>query len=233
MFFDGLLYFFNRVFFFTSYVANKGSFPQPLTLEEEKLCLENARKGDNEARETLIRHNLRLVAHIVKKYAGASETDDLISIGSIGLIKAINTFEYGKGTQLATYVARCVENEILMHLRTLKKFRNNVSLYESVGMDKEGNELVLMDLLSAPEESVFAQVETGIQNEKFLRVVKENLSEREFEIIRMRYGLGNTRRYTQKEVAKKMGISRSYISRIEKKIVEKLRLAMRREDYFI
>lgn len=222
MIFESFLTFLGKVFCFTSYVNNKGSFPQPLTPEEERDCIERTKNGDKAAREKLIRHNLRLVAHIVKKYSNAGEADDLISVGSIGLIKGIETFEYGKGSQLATYAAKCIENEILMYIRANKKHRGNVSLSESVGVDKEGNEITLMDILPMKEESVFKKVETGILLEKVLKVIDSALKGRENTIIKMRYGIGYPRSYTQLEIAAKLNISRSYVSRIEKKALEKI-----------
>ncbi|WP_251545523.1 RNA polymerase sporulation sigma factor SigK [Pumilibacter intestinalis] len=222
MIFESFLTFLGKVFCFTSYVNNKGSFPQPLTPEEERDCIERTKNGDKAAREKLIRHNLRLVAHIVKKYSNAGEADDLISVGSIGLIKGIETFEYGKGSQLATYAAKCIENEILMYIRANKKHRGNLSLSESVGVDKEGNEITLMDILPMKEESVFKKVETGILLEKVLKVIDTALKGRENTIIKMRYGIGYPRSYTQLEIAAKLNISRSYVSRIEKKALEKI-----------
>ena len=168
----------------------------------------------------LIRHNLRLVAHIVKKYSNAGEADDLISVGSIGLIKGIESFEYGKGSQLATYAAKCIENEILMYIRANKKHRSSVSLSEPVGTDKEGNEITLMDILPQREESVFSKVETNLLVEKIVAII-DTLPSREREIVRLRYGIG-ARSHTQIEVAKKLGISRSYVSRIEKKALGKI-----------
>ncbi len=232
MFFDLLNVLIGKIFFFTGMVQNKGTFPKPLSPEEEKKYLALARAGDKEAKEVLIKHNMRLVAHVVKKYAGAAETDDLLSVGSIGLIKAINTFQDGKGTQLATYTARCIENEILMLLRSGKKHKNNVSLTYPVGTDKDGNELTLIDLLSEKEDSVFAQVEKSIQREKFVALLKGFLNEREFSIISMRYGLIDGVALPQREVAKKLGISRSYISRIEKRAIEKARENLNEDDFF-
>lgn len=226
MVFESFVSFLSRVFLFTSYVNNKGSFPQPLPPEREREYLEKAKAGDDAAREMLIRHNLRLVAHIVKKYHTAGEADDLISVGSIGLIKGIETFEYGKGSQLATYAAKCIENEILMYIRANKKHRCNVSLSESVGTDKEGNEITLMDILPMKEESVFSRVETAVLYDRVLRVMDETLSERENAIIRMRYGIG-TVPHTQIDVAGKLKISRSYVSRIEKKALGKLCKALK------
>ena len=232
MFFDFLSLLFGKVFFFTGMVQNKGTFPKPLSPEDEKKYLALARQGDKKAKDILIRHNMRLVAHVVKKYTGAAETDDLLSVGSIGLIKAINTYQDGKGTQLATYTARCIENEILMLLRAGKKHKNNVSLSDPVGVDKDGNELTLIDLLAEKEDSVFAQVEKSIQREKFVAFLKKFLSEREFDILSLRYGLEDGVSLPQREVAKKLGISRSYISRIEKRAIEKARENLRKEDFF-
>lgn len=226
MVFETFVTFLSRIFFFTSYVNNKGSFPQPLPPDEEQKYLERVKNGDAEAREVLIRHNLRLVAHIAKKYHTAGEADDLISVGSIGLIKGIENFEYGKGSQLATYAAKCIENEILMYIRSNKRHRSNVSLSEAVGTDKEGNEVTLMDILPLKEESVFSKVETSVLYEKVLGVMSEVLTERESMIIRMRYGIGTWPR-TQIEVAKALHISRSYVSRIEKKALGKLYKALK------
>lgn len=232
MFFDFLNLLLGKIFFFTGLIQNKGTFPKPLSREEEKKYIALARSGDAQAKEILIKHNMRLVAHVVKKYTGAAETDDLLSVGSIGLIKAINTFQDGKGTQLATYTARCIENEILMLLRSGKKHKNNVSLTDPVGTDKDGNELTLIDLLSEKEDSVFSQVEKSIQREKFVARLKTFLSEREFDILSMRYGLVDGVALPQREVAKTLGISRSYISRIEKRAIEKARENLNKDDFF-
>lgn len=183
--------------------------------------------GSREARDKLIEHNMRLVAHVVKKYSGAAETDDLISVGSIGLIKAVNTYETGKGTRLATFAARCIENEILMLLRANKKFKNDVSLTDPVGTDKDGNELTLLDLLCEKEDAVFYQVDKSIEREKFLEFLKRELSAREYTVICLRYGLKGEKNYAQREVARFLKISRSYVSRIEKKAIDKLREAVK------
>lgn len=230
---EGFLTFLNKILFFTSYINNKGSFPQPLSPEDERKYIEAVKEGDLEARDILIKHNLRLVAHIVKKFNNAAEVDDMISVGSIGLIKAINTFEYGKGTQLATYAARCIQNEILMHIRANKKHRNTISLQETIGTDREGNEITLIDLVSIKEESVLEQVETGILTASMLKIIKEILTEREYKIISLRYGIADKKCLTQREVAKILDISRSYISRIEKKALAKIYAELKKRDLYI
>lgn len=232
MFLDFLWAILGKIVFFTGAIGGKNSFPKPLPKEEEEKYLTLARRGDKEAKDVLIRHNMRLVAHIVKKYTGAAETDDLISVGSIGLIKAINTYEPGHGTALATYTARCIENEILMLIRTNKKHKNNLSLSDPVGTDKDGNELTLMDLLFEKEDCVFEKVERSVQREKLLRQVKLILSEREYTVLCLRYALKGGVPLPQREVAKMLRISRSYISRIEKRAIEKLRVRLHSEDFF-
>ncbi len=219
-----------RIFFFTGAVDGS-SYPKPLSREEEEKYLKLAREGDLQAKEMLIKHNMRLVAHIVKKYTGAAETDDMISVGSLGLIKAINTYEEGHGTRLATYTARCIENEILMLIRAGKKHKGNMSLSDPVGTDKDGNELTLMDLLYEKEDKVFGSVEQRIMQEKFLSAIGKLLNERELEIICMRYALTGNAPLAQREVAQKLKISRSYVSRIEKRALEKLRESLKREDF--
>lgn len=232
MFFDFLYTLLSKIVFFTGAVVGKNSFPKPLSKEEEEKYLKLAKEGNKQAKDTLVRHNMRLVAHIVKKYAGVAETDDLISVGSIGLIKAINTYELGHGTALASYTARCIENEILMLIRANKKHKSTLSLSDPVGVDKEGNELTLMDLLFEKEDCVFDKVERGLVQEKFIKVLKENLSEREYTILCLRYGLKGGVALPQREVAKMLQISRSYISRIEKRAIEKLRALLNRDDFF-
>lgn len=233
MFFDALMFLIGKLTFFTgAVISGNCSFPKPLSREEEAECLKRMREGDKSAKDKLINHNMRLVAHVVKKYSGAAETDDLISVGSIGLIKAVNTFESGKGTQLATYTARCIENEILMLLRANKKYKNDVSLSDPVGADKDGNELTLMDLLYEKEDAVFASVDKVIEREKFIETIKKVLSKREYTVICLRYGLKCERSYAQREVAKFLKISRSYISRIEKKAIEKLKDAVKKGQFY-
>lgn len=226
---EGLLALLKNLIIFSSYVTEKSSFPKPLSKEKEKEYLEKSAQGDEEAKEILVKHNLRLVAHIAKKYVNYGDNDELISIGSIGLIKAIESFKPDKGTTLATYASRCIENEILMTMRTSKKHRSNVSLNEPIGVDKDGNELVIMDMLS-DEHSVIEDVENSIMMEKLLKITKAVLDEREYQIIRLRYGLGGIGALTQREVAKKFDISRSYVSRIEKKALEKIKNSVNKED---
>ncbi|HWJ03773.1 MAG TPA: RNA polymerase sporulation sigma factor SigK [Verrucomicrobiae bacterium] len=204
----------------TSYI-NNNAFPQPLSEEEEAYYL-NRLGHEEEARNKLIEHNLRLVAHITKKFDGTGEdNDDLISIGTIGLIKAINTFDPGKGTKLATYAARCIENEILMHLRTLKKTRGEVFIYDPIGVDKEGNEITLIDVLGTDPDAVSDMVESFFE-QKHLREKVKKLSKRERTVLEMRYGLFGIPKKTQREIARMLNISRSYVSRIEKKAIQKL-----------
>ncbi len=220
-----------RLFFFTGAIENGSSYPKPLSAQEEEKYLKLAKAGDRHAKDMLVKHNMRLVAHIVKKYHGAAETDDMISVGSIGLIKAINTYETGHGTRLATYTARCIENEILMLIRSGKKHKGNVSLSDPVGTDKDGNELTLMDLLFEKEDKVFGSVEQSIMQEKFLSSIKKLLTERETVIICLRYALTGGAPLAQREVAQKLKISRSYVSRIEKRALEKLRAGLKREEF--
>ena len=232
MFLDAILFLIGKLTFFTGSVIGSTSYPKPLSSIEERECIELMKKGDKEARDKLINHNMRLVAHVVKKYSGAAETDDLISVGSIGLIKAINTYEIEKGTGLATYTARCIENEILMLLRANKKFKNDVHLSDKIGMDKDGNELTLIELLCEKDDTVFLKVDRAIERKKFLELIKENLTEREYTILCLRYGLKGGRVYAQREVAKFLKISRSYISRIEKKGIEKLKAVVKKGQFY-
>ncbi|MBO5929887.1 MAG: RNA polymerase sporulation sigma factor SigK [Clostridia bacterium] len=213
-----LLYFLRYGLFLISYVSGQNHFPKPLSAAEEKEYLALARQGDKKARDVLVERNLRLVAHIVKKYnhvAGCDE-DDLISIGTIGLMKAVNTFDYTKQARLATYAARCIENEILMTVRAGKKQKQEVSLNECLGHDADGNEVTFMDILASDEEDIADRIGTNDDIGKLALYMKKNLTPREMEIIIKRYGLGK-RNYTQQEIAREMKISRSYVSRIEKK----------------
>jgi len=203
-----------------SYITNTNIFPRPLNPHEEQSLLERMAEGDEKARHTLIERNLRLVAHIVKKFDNTSEdSDDLISIGTIGLIKAITTFDVSRNTRLATYAARCIENEILMHLRSARKSRGEIMLHEPIGSDKEGNEITLMDILSS-DFDVAERVEATVEQE-MLRERLAQLSGRERKVLELRYGLTDGVRQTQREIPKKLGISRSYVSRMEKRAISK------------
>ncbi|MBQ3110780.1 MAG: RNA polymerase sporulation sigma factor SigK [Clostridia bacterium] len=209
--------------FFLSGVVSSGNFPEPLSGKEERECLEKMKSGDKEARGKLIEHNLRLVAHIVKKYSQTADIDDLISIGTVGLIKAVDSFDSDKNTRLATYASRCVENEVLMHLRHEKKFASQLSLSEPIGYDREGNEISLMDILVGDGEDICDKVDKSEKIKKLFEKVRQIKDKREKAIIYLRYGLHGGEPLTQKEVAKKLGISRSYVSRIEKKAIMRLR----------
>lgn len=200
------------------------SFPNPLTPSEEKQYIQQYTEGDLHAKHILIEHNLRLVAHVVKKYQYLDEDpEDLISIGTIGLIKAVVTFNAGKGNRLAAYASKCIENEILMYLRSKKKTNKEVSLYEPIGTDREGNEIKLYDIIEADEEDVSDRIFLRENIQKLYEKVEKELSGRERLVLKMRYGLYNEEEYTQREIARQLGISRSYVSRIEKSAVEKLR----------
>jgi RNA polymerase sporulation-specific sigma factor len=209
--------------FLTAYITNSSSFPQPLNDKEEEYYLKKLKDGDEVAKSILVERNLRLVAHIVKKYSyPGKEVDDLISIGTVGLIKAIDSFDVGKGTRLATYAAKCIENEILMLIRNNKKTKSEVYLQDPIGIDKEGNEISLMDVLSSDEDSIIEIVESKIQVKKLYNKINTCLSERERNVVQMRYGLLEGKPKTQREIAKILGISRSYVSRIEKRALKKL-----------
>lgn len=220
----------NPLVLLTSYVSMGNSFPQPLTDEEEThyLCLYE--KGDTAAKNILVERNLRLVAHIAKKYNTAGNNpDDLISIGTIGLIKAVNTYNRKKEVRLATYAAKCIENEILMHLRMSKKSRVEISLNDPIGTDKDGNEISFNDILGTDTDDILEKLDTKIQVKKLYRAIKCLLGEREQTVIIKRFGLGGEACKTQREVAKDLGISRSYVSRIEKKAILKLKDAFPNE----
>ena len=214
------------ILFLMAYISGSTSFPQPLTPEEETMYLKRYEQGDEEARNILVERNLRLVAHIVKKYSNAwRDMDDLISIGTIGLIKGISTFDREKGTRLATYAARCIENEILMTIRSNKKTRTEVSLQDTIGIDKEGNEISLIDILGTDPDEVINQVELKMQIKKLYHKIESVLKARERTFIELRYGISNGNIKTQREIAKTLGISRSYVSRIEKRAIKKLNRA--------
>jgi len=219
--FSAFVFLLKELTFLVSYIKNN-AFPQPLSAKEEEKYLELMAKGDEQARNRLIEHNLRLVAHIVKKFENTGEeVEDLISIGTIGLIKAIESYSPGKGTKLATYAARCIENEILMHLRSLKKTRKDVSLHEPIGQDKEGNEISLLDILKSEGQDIVDEIQLNMELEQVKRYISV-LDEREKEVIVKRFGLGRQREKTQREIAKELGISRSYVSRIEKRALMKM-----------
>ena len=207
------------------------SFPKPLDAREEKDYLEKCRRGEKEARNILIERNLRLVAHIAKKYGNADrDMEDLISIGTIGLIKAVDSFDIEKEIRLATYASRCIDNELLMFMRSSKKQSKDVYLYEPIGKDKEGNLLNLLDILEAEEEDIVEELDLEEKVRKLYCYVNRILTQRERQVVCWRYGLYDGKEVTQKEVAKQLGISRSYVSRIEKKALGKLRESFDKEE---
>ncbi|MBC8583996.1 RNA polymerase sporulation sigma factor SigK [Youxingia wuxianensis] len=221
-----------NLIYFALHVTGSGSFPRPLSANEERECLKKIAQGDTEAKNTLIEHNLRLVAHIIKKYySNFKDQDDLISIGTIGLIKAVSTFNAEKGTRFATYASRCIENEILMHFRNKKKSAQDVYISDPIDTDKDGNSLTLIDIM-ADEENIIDCIDLHIKSEKLYDFIRENLDSREQQIIFMRYGLHGMKPLTQREVAKKLDISRSYVSRIEKKAIGTLRGMFAKEGTF-
>ncbi len=205
------------------HVTNAGSFPPPLSAKRESELLQKSRNGDIDARNKLIEHNLRLVAHIIKKYySNSCDQDDLISIGTIGLIKAVSTFNADKGIRLATYAARCIENEILMHFRNLKKSSQDVYISDPIDSDSEGNALTLIDVIS-DDTDIVEEIDKKVKLQKLKKIIGTSLDEREKEIIEMRYGLNGHEEMTQRVIAKQLNISRSYVSRIEKAALLKLR----------
>lgn len=215
---------------FSLRLSGGGSFPKPLTSAEEREYLRRYAAGDQTARDVLIERNLRLVAHIVKKYQGIEEDpEDLISIGTIGLIKAVSTFNPAKNNRLAAYASKCVENEILMHLRSRKKCSREVSLYEPIGTDKDGNEIRLLDIMESDLEDAVEKYSLEQDIRLLYRLMRTELTSQEFQILKMRYGFFGEPEETQKVIAGKLGISRSYVSRIEKNAVEKLRRYFQRE----
>ncbi len=210
--------------FLTGYISGNNTFPKPLDEKEEEKYLQLLKTGDKKAKSILIERNLRLVAHIVKKYQIPNkDIDELISIGTVGLIKAIDSFDVTKGTRLATYASRCIENEILMLFRNNKKQKSETFLQDPIGVDKEGNEIRLIDVLSSEKDSVIDKVEMKLQIKALYNKMNSALTEREGEILKMRYGLKDGKCKTQREIAGMLGISRSYVSRIEKKALKKLK----------
>ncbi|WP_293972821.1 RNA polymerase sporulation sigma factor SigK [uncultured Ruminococcus sp.] len=213
--------------FFILHVCGGGSFPKPLSEKQEKIYLKRAANGDKEARNKLVEHNLRLVAHIIKKYYGMqSEQDDLVSIGTIGLIKAVDTYDMNKNIRLSSYASRCIENEILMHFRNAKKSAQDISLNETIDTDKDGNPLTLLDIM-AVDDNIIDTLDLKFNSRKLGQYINEELDEREKKIIILRYGLDGNEPMTQKNVAKLLNISRSYVSRIETRA---LRILKKRFD---
>ncbi len=231
MIFNAVTAIISKIFCFCGYYSAGMAYPKPLPPEEEAACIKLLSKGDEEARDKLIRHNMRLVAHIAKKYSAKQDFEDAISVGSIGLIKGLNTYSVEKGTTLATYLARCIENEILMMLRADKRYKNTVYLSDRMDCDSEGNEFTLMNVLAVNEESIFKQAEQSILSQKLDSIMQANLTKREYEILVMRYGLKNTTPLTQLQTAEKFCISRSYVSRIETKALRKLRSVLNKNDF--
>lgn len=219
----GFLSFLQSAIFVIGYISSSNLFPEPLTAEEEKECLEKMKNGDEDAKNILIERNLRLVAHIAKKYATTNiEQEDLISIGTIGLIKGINSFNISKGARLSTYVARCIDNEILMYLRSIKKLGAEVYLEDTIGKDKDDNKVTLKEVLENNEKNIEEEVDLKMKVKKLYQKIKEVLKDREKTIIELRFGLDGDKPKTQRQIARMMGISRSYVSRIETKAIGKL-----------
>jgi RNA polymerase sporulation-specific sigma factor len=225
----GFFEFLKIAVFGVGYIQGSNLFPEPLSSDEEKACLERLKKGDEDARNLLIERNLRLVAHVCKKYANTNvEQDDLISIGTIGLIKGVNSFDVDKGSKLSTYVSRCIDNEILMHLRATKKLNNEVYLNEPIGKDKDDNVVTLQEVLENDEKSIEEIVDSKMKIKQIYQKIKSVLKDREKTIIELRFGLRGDMPKTQKEIAKMMGISRSYVSRIETKAIDKIKCAIQK-----
>lgn len=221
--FDSFINLFSDLLIFILHVNPQGSFPPSLKAKEEERLIKLAENGDRNAKNKLIEHNLRLVAHVIKKYySNTSDQEDLISIGTIGLIKAIDTFKADKGTRLATYAARCIENEILMYFRSQKKNSQDISVNEPIDMDNEGNPLTLIDLI-ATEDTILDDIFIISMSKKLYQYIEELDNERDKTIIVLRYGLNNKKPLTQKEVARRLSISRSYVSRIEKRVLSQLK----------
>ena len=229
--FEFLSFILGKVIFFTGAIITGNSLKKPLTEEEEKYHLKKAKEGDVRSREILLERNMRLVAHVVKKYKGSAETDDLLSVGAMGLNKAICTYDEEKSSKLATFAARCIENEILMLLRANKKHKNVLPFSSEVGTDKDGNTLKIEDVLTEDEDVVFKNANDHLLNVALTEKMKEVLTDREYTIIKLRYGIDTGECFAQREVASMLKISRSYISRIEKKAIEKLRKVIKKGDF--
>ncbi len=227
---EGFFALISGVLLLTSGIESPNSFPHPLSPEKEKYYLDRFHSGDIGARDVLVRHNLRLIVYIAKKYTNYPDKDELLSVGTVGLIKAINTYKGDKSTALATYASRCIENEILMAMRSYKKHQNDLSLYDEIGTDRDGNQLQIIDMLSVDEDTVYKVTEDAVTREGVQKLIKKNLNEREIKLLTLRYGLGGEEPLTQQETANLLGISRSYVSRLEKAVLEKLRTAIEREN---
>ena len=233
MILDSFVNFLGKIMCFSSFVGTATGFPKPLTTQQENLLIQKMQVGDKSARKTLIEHNLRLVAHIVKKYSNAGDADDFISAGTIGLIKGIDSFDNQKGSQLSTYCARCIENEILMLIRMGKKHNQTYSLQDPLGEDKDGNEITLEDTIGGEIDELYTKTEHKVLAETIDKLLRQKLPKREYQIVCMRYGLNNTPALTQREVAKKLGISRSYISRLENKALLTIKAEVKNKNLFI
>ena len=221
--FSAITYLVSNLYFLALHIAKSGCFPKPLSAKEEAECFRKMWEGDNEAKEKLIEHNLRLVAHITKKYyAACGDQDDLISIGTIGLIKAVTSFKSDKGSRFATYASRCIENEILMYFRGIKKTAQDVSISDAIDTDRDGNSLTYMDIM-ADDDTLFEDIDLKLRTKKLYEVLEKYLSPRERQIVILRYGLYGRKPLTQRETAVLLKISRSYVSRIEKKALEILK----------
>lgn len=219
---DSVFEWLRTVMMMAGYVSGSASFPPALSREDEEKYLKLYAEGDEQAKNILIEHNLRLVAHIVKKYCDDRNAEDLISLGTIGLIKGINTYKFDKNKKLSSYISRCIENEVLMYLRSVRKQKNEVYIDECMGTDKDGNNMTLADILPSSDEDISDIVADNIETQKLRRIMKNILSETEYRIIIQRYGLFGVKKRTQQEIADALGISRSYVSRIEKKCLLKI-----------
>lgn len=227
-FFSNIL---SHVFFLFGYISNNNLFPEPLSKTEEEFYLRKYFEGDKAARDKLIEHNLRLVAHIAKKYANSEqEMEDLISIGTIGLIKAIDSFKGDKGYKISTYASKCVDNEILMHIRSTKKIKSEVSMNTIIGTDKDGNDMELVDTLDSDSRDAIDTIYNKMMSEQVVNYINNKLSSRERYIMNLRYGLNGYEQKTQQQIADELGISRSYVSRIETKIQKKLNKHVRFDE---